>query len=73
MTASHADLIACAERELARRIRAFPRAVEANRMSKEMADAELALQRQIVGFLKANAPGAAPIPQRELFPGRKGT
>lgn len=53
-----ADLAACAERELAQRLRAYPRWVEAKRMTQPLANRQTALMQAIVRKLRAEAEGA---------------
>ncbi|MGU3416937.1 hypothetical protein [Methylobacterium sp. D54C] len=50
-----ADLAACAERELAQRRRAYPRWVEAKRMTQALADRQTALMEAIARKLRAEA------------------
>lgn len=50
-----ADLAACAERELAQRLRAYPRWVEAKRMTQALADRQTALMEAIARKLRAEA------------------
>lgn len=46
------DLVACAEREIAMRERAYPRWVEDRRMRQETADRELALMKAVADALR---------------------
>jgi hypothetical protein len=46
------ELVACAERELALRIRFYPKWAAAGRMSEEKAEREIALQREILRVLR---------------------
>jgi hypothetical protein len=50
-----ADLAFCAERELAQRLRAYPRWVEAKRMTQTLADRQIALMQAIARKLRAEA------------------
>ncbi|MEE7449370.1 hypothetical protein MRF4_17030 [Methylobacterium radiotolerans] len=54
-TLTAADLAACAERELAQRRRAYPRWVEAKRMTQALADRQTALMEAIARKLRAEA------------------
>jgi len=69
MSATHADLVACVERELKLRIRVYPRWVLARRISQEKADAEIRMMGEVLKFLKEHAPAPMPPPQRDLFGG----
>ncbi|MDP4005122.1 hypothetical protein [Methylobacterium sp. NEAU K] len=50
-----ADLADCAEREVRQRQRAYPRWVEAGRMTQQHADRQTALMRAIARKLRAEA------------------
>ena len=47
MSATHADLVACVERELRLRVRVYPRWVLAKRLSQEKAAAEIRLMETL--------------------------
>lgn len=49
------DLAECAEREVKQRARAYPRWVEAGRMTQAMADRQFAMMRAIAEKLRAEA------------------
>lgn len=66
-TFTTADLAACAERELAQRLRAYPRWVEARRMTQALADRQTALMQAIARKLRAEAD--AEDAKRDLFGG----
>lgn len=67
----HVNLIACVEREIRLRERAYPRWVEGGRMSKERADAEIRLMREVLAFLHEHAPKPVPPAQADLFGGAR--
>lgn len=52
---STAELADCAEREVRQRQRAYPRWVEAGRMTQQLADRQIALMRAITRKLRAEA------------------
>jgi hypothetical protein len=64
---AHVDLIACAERELRLRERAYVGWVARGRMSQALADREIALMKEIAAFLREHAPKPVPPPQGALF------
>lgn len=49
------ELAVCAEREVKQRERAYPRWVENRRMTQKLADAQLALMREIAAVLREMA------------------
>lgn len=55
LTFSTADLAECAECELAQRRRAYPRWIEAKRMTQALADRQTALMQAIAHKLRAEA------------------
>jgi hypothetical protein len=62
---SLAEQIACAERELALRVRVYPRWVASNKMKPEKSDHELECMAEIIRTLKRLAP---PVPvQGQLY------
>jgi len=64
---AHADLIACAERELRLRVRVYPRWVAAGRMTQALADREIALMCEVIAFLREHSPKPVSPPQTSLF------
>jgi hypothetical protein len=65
-----AAMIACAERELAMRKKAYPRWVNDGRMTQAKADAEIALMGEIAATLKALTE-PEPEVQTSLFGGAR--
>lgn len=65
------DLVACVDRELARRARAFGRLVDAGRMDKARADQELAMMREVREVLVERLEAPAAPAQLSLFEGRR--
>lgn len=57
MTPTAAEKLACAEREAKMRERAYPRWVEAGRMSQSTADREIATMRAIAADYRAQVDG----------------
>jgi signal recognition particle subunit SEC65 len=55
LTFSAAELADCAEREVRQRQRAYPRWVEAGRMTQQLADRQTALMQAIACKLRAEA------------------
>lgn len=66
---THVDLVACVEREIRMRQRAYPLWVARGRMTQAKADAELALMREVLAFLHEHAPTPVPPAQSSLFGG----
>lgn len=64
MTVPHDQLVACVEREIAKRERFYPRWVAAGKMTSGLAHRELDLMRAVLAFVKEHAP---PPPQVGLF------
>ena len=58
MTITLAEQIACVERELAMRRRAYPKWVTAKRMSQESADREITAMTAVLATLKSLHQGA---------------
>jgi hypothetical protein len=52
---SFTDQLRCAERELKLRKRVYPRRIEAQRMTQDLADREVRMMEAIVGTLEALA------------------
>jgi hypothetical protein len=63
----HVNLIECVEREIRMRERVYPAWVARGKMSKERADREIALMREVLGFLHAHAPKPVPPAQGSLL------
>jgi hypothetical protein len=67
-TFTAAELADCAEREVRQRQRAYPRWVEAGRMTQQLADRQTALMQAIARKLRAEAD--AECAKGDLFGGR---
>lgn len=66
-TFTTADLADCAEREVRQRQQAYPRWVEAGRMTQQLADRQTALMQAIARKLRAEADAEGA--KRDLFGG----